>query len=50
MLFGLYWTIPLPEIFKFSNPHMVIGGGNLRINAIYGGENKRSAMFGDEGM
>ncbi len=40
-------SIPLPEIFKVSSPHMVIGGGILRFNAIYWGENTRSAMFGD---
>lgn len=46
MLFEMNKAIPLPEIFKFSNPHMVIGRGILCINAIYRGKNRRSAMFG----
>lgn len=47
MLFVMNKAIPLPEIFKFSNPHMVIGRGIMVINAIYRGKNRRSAMFGD---
>jgi hypothetical protein len=47
MLFALKATIPLPEIFKVSNPDMVIGRGILPFYAIYRGKNMRSAMFGD---
>ncbi len=47
MLFDMNKPIPLLEFFKFSDPHMVIGGGILGFCAIYRGKNKRSAMFGD---